>query len=515
MLMDGLLHRALVQPDATAVRYRGHELGYLQLVRRGHAFARLLRAQGVQTGDRIAVVAPKGLAPLVALIGISLVGGVFVPCEPSMPPERLARILRDCEPKGLASTASIIDRVHQVAPPLIRELACLVGEGSCSLPNAIAYAYDSTRDGSAGPNVADDNPAYILYTSGTTGEPKGGVHSHLSATSFVNWAIRALHLDAGSIVANHAQWSFDLSVFDLWAALSCGARVELVPPEFSLRPKEFVQSLRSWHVTHLYSVPSMIGILESDGSLSPQGLPELRHLLYAGEPFAVPRLRAVMQCLPNANVFNLFGPTETNVCLYHKLTGLPDANTHQVPIGRPCEHLTVELLDENGRPTAPSCEGEVCVAGPSVLTEYFRRPEETHRSFLAAERFDDHRRRYRTGDGALVDEHGLYWFRGRKDRLVKRRGFRIELGEIEAVLSSEPNVKEAAAYAVRRAHETRIHVAAVLHAGRAASPLTLRAHCGRLLPAYMVPDAIELMPELPRTVNGKVDLQRLSDTSAV
>jgi acyl-coenzyme A synthetase/AMP-(fatty) acid ligase len=222
-----------------------------------------------------------------------------------------------------------------------------------------------------------------------------------------------------------------------------------------------------------------------------------------------------MHCLPNTSVYNLFGPTETNVCLYHKVPAAPDESAHQVPIGKPCQHLTVELLDDGAHSLSPSIEGEICVAGPSVLSEYFRRPQETALAFYPAQQFADGRARYRTGDRASVDESGLYWFHGRHDRLVKRRGFRVELGEIEAAICTEPSVREAAAYVRRSEADTRIHVAVVLHATRVLSPLSLRAHCGKLLPAYMVPDVVELVSDLPRTPNGKVDLQRLSAPSAV
>lgn len=515
MLMNRLLEQALTRPHQIAARQQERALDYAQLVGRARAFARMLAARGVLPGDRIAVVAPKSLETLVALIGTSLNGSVFVPCESRMPPERLARVLHDCDPKGLVSTGPIVDQLHQVDRGLLTSLATLVSVDRCSLDNAIQYDFELSYSDGELPRIAGADSAYVLYTSGTTGEPKGVVHSHDSATSFVNWAAKTLQLSQHSVVANHAQWSFDLSVFDLWTALSCGARVELVPFELSLRPREFVRELAKWRTTHFYSVPSLISLLESDGGLAVHGLPELSHLLYAGEPFAVPRLRDVLQALPNSAVYNLFGPTETNVCLYHRLPGTPDASMHQVPIGRACEHLTVELLDEYARPTAPSTEGEICVAGPSVLSEYFRRPAETECAFFAADRFADGRRRYRTGDRAQLDEDGLYWFHGRRDRLIKRRGFRVELGEVEAVVSHNPNVKEAAAYVVQSEAELRIHVAVVLRDGGAATPLALRAHCGRFLPAYMVPDTIELLGALPRTANGKVDLKRLSETSAV
>jgi acyl-coenzyme A synthetase/AMP-(fatty) acid ligase len=219
--------------------------------------------------------------------------------------------------------------------------------------------------------------------------------------------------------------------------------------------------------------------------------------------------------MPQSHFYNLFGPTETNVCLYYELPSIPSADARQVPIGRPCEHLTVELLDERCQPVSQGAEAEVCVAGPSVLSEYFRRPDSTAGAFYAASNFEDRRPRYRTGDRASIDPEGLYWFHGRRDRLIKRRGFRVELGEIESVVCAEPNVREAAAYTVNADGQTRVHVAVVLRDGSIVNRISLKAHCGRFLPAYMVPDTFDLMSDLPRTANGKVDLQRLSDAYAV
>jgi len=515
MLMDGLLHQVQLRPYDTAVSHFGCKLDYSQLVGRASAFARMLRSRGVASGDRVALVAPKSIEALVAIVGVSLAGGVFIPCDPKIPPERLVRVLCDCDPKVVVSTPTTIDRIYQLDPRFLANLVHVCALGDCSLPNAYKYDFTATSDSYDVVAVPDEQPAYILYTSGTTGNPKGVVHSHLSASSFVKWAIATFHMQANSVVANHAQWSFDLSVLDLWASLSSGARIELVSPEFALRPKEFVRHLEDWGATHFYSVPSMIGLLESDGSLREHPLPELKHLLYAGEPFPIPRLRAVMQCMPQARFYNLFGPTETNVCLYHEITSLPEPDAHQVPIGKACEHLTVELLDENGQARSASEEGEICVAGPSVLTEYFRLPVETERSFFTADQFLDCRRRYRTGDRASIDNQGRFWFHGRHDRLVKRRGFRIELGEIEAVMNTEPNVLEACAYVVRYGDEIRINVATVLRPGCSATPLALRIYCGRSLPPYMVPDAIIILDELPRTANGKVDLPRLCSSSTL
>jgi clorobiocin biosynthesis protein CloN4 len=457
------------------------------------------------------VILPKNPDTLATLLGILIAGAAYVPLDPRLPPERLVLTLVDCDARLLVTNSPTIDRICSIDPALVRNYRSIVTPTSCSLVNAIVHDFSQKSLNYGCPkNATDDEPAYILYTSGSTGEPKGVIHSHRSATEFVNWAMRAFALGPDQRLANHAQFSFDLSILDIFGALSSGAAVELIQPEMLLRPKELVKKLNDWHISLLYAVPSAIALLESDGDLSKLPPARLQRILYAGEPFIVPQLRKVMQAVPHATFYNLYGPTETNVCTYHPIAVVPMQDTLQIPIGGPCEHLTVELRDEQARATRPGGEGEICVAGPSVMLGYFARPEATKAVFHDAARFPDGRVRYRTGDRAFVDETGNFWFLGRRDRMVKRRGYRIELGEIEAALSQSPLVREAAAFARHEADEVRIGVAVVLHTGTQATSLTLKVHCGRLLPPYMIPDSIEIVPQMPRTPNGKVDLKGLA-----
>jgi L-proline---[L-prolyl-carrier protein] ligase len=282
-----------------------------------------------------------------------------------------------------------------------------------------------------------------------------------------------------------------------------------------LRPRELVRKMHEWRITLTYAVPSTISLLESDGGLREHPLPHLTRVLYAGEPFPVSRLRSVMECIPQAQFYNLFGPTETNVCTYHALASVPDERCRQISIGRACEHLTVDSLDENANPVSPGSEGELCVAGPTVIAEYFRRPGATQGAFFDAARFADGRARYRTGDRVSIDGEGLFWFHGRRDRMIKRRGYRVELGEIEAVLDTHATVLEVAVFPHCAGNDMHMVAAVVPRPGTGATPLTLKAHCGRLLPSYMVPDTILILESLPRTENGKVDLQRLAANYAV
>jgi amino acid adenylation domain-containing protein len=516
MLTDAFVLRTQCQPHATAVGCCGIRISYRTLLGQASAVARLLDGCGISIGDRVAFVLPKTHDAIAVLLGTLLVGAAYVPFDPRQPPERLSRALGDCEAKVLVTTTQTLDRIHSVDAPLLCSYRAIITGAACQLGNSIVHDFSNVADGFLPAAAAkDSDPAYVLYTSGSTGEPKGVVHSHRSALRFVDWAIRTFRLNPEQRLANFAQLSFDLSILDVFGALCSGASVELVPPESMLRPKELVRNLGDWGTTLLYAVPSAISLLESEGGLQAHPPSSLARVLYAGEPFIVPQLVKARQALPSVRFFNLYGPTETNVCTHFALPDTLDVSSRQIPIGKPCDHLTVELLDERAKKTSEREEGEICVAGPSVMDGYFKQPDATSRAFFAGSNFADGQARYRTGDRAKLDLNGQFWFLGRRDRMVKRRGYRIELGEIEAALGQNPQIRESAVFSAPTREGVQIKAAVVLHRGHHASVLTLKAQCGKLLPPYMVPDTISVLTDLPRTPNGKVDLLRLGDLTAV
>jgi amino acid adenylation domain-containing protein len=509
MLLDDFDKWVQLEPTACALRANGRCVGYAELQTMAFSVARALLARGVGPGERVALYMPKGIPAIVSVLGVLYSGAAYVPLDPRAPSPRVAQILEICSPRALICQRTYLEKLHAFAPELVAGIPALLVDGP-SLDRAHILDTELKSERPLTPDgVSVDSPAYLLYTSGSTGTPKGVVVSHEAAQQFVSWSRRTFSLAPVDRLTSFAPLSFDLSIFDLFGALSSGASVELVPQELLLRPKELVQSLREWGITTLYAVPSTITLLEREGELAKTELPHLRRVLYAGEPFAIPALVAAMQAAPYAQFYNLFGPTETNVCTYHPILTVPASTDTQVPIGLGCDHLTVELLDPEAQQVAPGAEGELCVAGPSVMTEYFRDPKTTEASFYPASAFADGRRRYRTGDRAFIGPDGNFWFCGRLDRMVKRRGYRVELGDIEAALLRHPSIREAAVVSEFHNSEIRISAFVSLQAQVTASPLILRAHCGSLLPPYMVPDSVEIIEGLPRTLTGKVDFQLL------
>jgi acyl-coenzyme A synthetase/AMP-(fatty) acid ligase len=254
-----------------------------------------------------------------------------------------------------------------------------------------------------------------------------------------------------------------------------------------------------------YSVPSILALMAQYGKMERHDYSALRAVLFAGEVFPLPHLRRLRQYWPAPRYFNLYGPTETNVCTWYQLPAeIPAERSEPFPIGAPCSNARARVVDAEGNDVPSGGEGELCIAGDGVMQGYWHLPEATERAFLGGECW------YRTGDLVVDDGSGNYLYRGRRDRMVKRRGYRIELGEIESGLYRHPGVREAAALATRGAEGEVVIVAHLaLGEGEAASVIAFKRFALTVLPAYMVPDRYVFQPELPKTSTGKVDYQLL------
>ena len=497
-------------PNAEAVRCGADSLSYAELVGAANRLAAQLVALGLEPGDRVGLLLPKSVDSIVAMLGVLTAGGVYVPVDEQSPPPRQQVVLEDCAVRGVIAARDPIARLAEFDPRFVSDLGFLLSRQGRQLPGRCHEWEPCTqpRPPAGLPEIVPEQPAYILYTSGSTGQPKGVTVSHGGARAFVDWAVKTFRIDASDRLTNHAQLSFDLSVLDVFAALAAGAAVHLLTPADWVRPDAIVDLLHRRQITLWYSVPSALTLLEREGGLSRRPLPFLRHVLFAGEVFPVPGLRRLMQAQPGARYFNLFGPTETNVCTWHGLGSLPSENATAIPIGRPCDHLRAQVRTDTGTPVDAGGEGELCVAGPSVMLGYFGNDALSRTVFWTD---PDATRWYRTGDRVRADGDGRLWFLGRHDRQIKRRGYRIELGELEAALALMPGVRDAVAVVSENAPQgTRITVWVAPESGAALDTLTVKLHCSRLLPRYMVPDAVQVRAELPRTVTGKLDRRRLT-----
>jgi amino acid adenylation domain-containing protein len=528
--MSYLLHQLLIEaaaahPERVAVTCGAEAMRYGELDRQSNQLAWSLLAAGIERGERVGIYLPKSIASIVSLFGILKAGAAYVPLDPFAPVRRLAFILRDCGIQCVITTTGKMPAVVAMtgigAPVDTLVLADQAGKTAGAVPSPLkglswgqVHHAESTMPAAALRPIEADL-AYILYTSGSTGEPKGVMISHLAALTFIRWATDCFQVSDRDRLSNHAPLHFDLSVFDIFAALGTGAMLCLLPDGISAYPVRMAEFIHEQEITVWYSVPSALIHLVAHGEMGRFDFPRLRAILFAGEVFPVRHLRGLRRLVPHARLYNLYGPTETNVCTYYEIGEIPPDRVDPFPIGRACANTEVFAVGERGERIGPGEEGELFVRGSCLMKGYWGRPDKSAQAMVQnpfVKACED--KVYRTGDLVRLEPDGNYSFVGRKDQMIKSRGYRIELGEIEAALYAHPGVKEAAALAVPDDEVgNRIKALVVRSPGSDATISELRRFCSERLPRYMVPETIDFLATLPRTATGKVDRHLLASAA--
>ncbi len=510
LLTDLLDRPAALWPDRPAVEDEsGRSLSYSGLHLAADRLAARLARWGVGRGDRVGLMLPKGLESVAAIHGILRTGAAYVPIDPAAPIGRGAAILADCGVRAAIVAGSLAPSLRLAWPSRgLRPRLVVVGGGSAvAAPDADWDAIQADDAPSPlPPTCRPDDLAYILYTSGSTGTPKGVMLSHRNAFSFLDWCDHALGLRDGERFASHAPFHFDLSILDLFASCRRGGTLVLVGESLGRDPARLGAFLHEKRVDVWYSAPSILSLLVEHGGIDRAAFPAPRLVLFAGEVFAIRPLKRLRDMWPNAEMWNLYGPTETNVCTAFRLPRtIPADRAEPFPIGRVCAPLKSKIVDESGGEVPLGTVGELLIAGPGVMRGYFGRPDLTALAFL-----DDARHWYRTGDLVEDDGSGVLRFRGRRDRMVKKRGYRIELGEIESALNRHEDVESAAVVANPGEDGVAIAAFVAMKPGRKASIIAMKRHCTTYLPHYMIPDRVAFVPRLPTTSTDKVDYQTLT-----
>jgi amino acid adenylation domain-containing protein len=504
VLQQLLADSAARRPERTALLYEEATLSYGELEARSNQLARVLRERGVRPRDRVALYTNKSFASVIGVHGILKAGAAYVPLDPNAPAKRLAWILGDCGVRHLVASQPKSEAIERIREQGASFAAVVFADGSELLgADASPLPVESI----------ETDLAYILYTSGSTGTPKGVMITHRNALAFVDWAVREFAVGEADRLSSHAPLHFDLSIFDIFAALKAGASLALIPDGTSTFPIRLAEWIAKNRITVWYSVPSILTQLLQKGRLERHDFSALRLVLFAGEVFPTRYLRGVMAALPAAEFCNLYGPTETNVITWYRVPPLPEDESAPIPIGRACANTDLLIVaDDGSRVTEPGREGELCARGPTVAQGYWADPERTERGFVRNPFQPAYVERvYRTGDIVSLRRDGNLLFLGRRDRMVKSRGYRIELDEIESVIYQHPQVKEAAVIAVPDEQiGSRIHAFLACSDAEADPIAAVREHCGARLPRYMLPESFELLPELPKTSTGKVDRTALS-----
>ena len=516
-LSDLLVQSVATFPERPAVQGQNGTWTYRQLHHFSDVIAkRLIETEGIQK-ERIGIFMAKSPEAVGAIFGILKSGACYVPLDPQAPSERLKLIIQDCGIEILISSLqkqSVLTEIVQAGSP-VKMVIYVTSEGEFNtnalpIPAVVLnMAAEPSVQTFAYPNYKESALAYILYTSGSTGQPKGVMISHCAAWAFVEWAVGLLQLSETDRFASHAPFHFDLSVFDIYAAILKGGCLCLVPPALSIFPKSLADFIQRESITVWYSVPSILIQLVLHGGLQERQLNHLKYIIFAGEVFPTKYLAQLMDQVPKAKYYNWYGPTETNVCTYHTVVEAPD-DGKAVPIGKACSGQHLYVVDETHHLCPTGEMGELWVYGPTLMEGYWNDPEKTLHTLIENPFSATPQKVYRTGDLVRWNEKGELEYHGRLDHMIKSRGYRIEIGEIETVLHKHPEVREAVVVGVPDEQiGKRIKAVVSIQPNSSLTESLIKQYCTQHLPSYMVPDVVQIMLSLPRTSTNKIDRKKL------
>ncbi|MFI5986081.1 amino acid adenylation domain-containing protein [Streptomyces sp. NPDC051555] len=478
----------------------GTRYTYAELATRVREFASGLRALGVTSGAVVAVAGPRGPQACVALLGVVCAGASYLPLDPTLPAARVTGMLEDASALAVVRLPGAVSVDPDIAPTWDHEQ--ILAAGRARLREGEGEGESEASGGEAGPAVTADVPAYVMFTSGTTGRPKAVAvpQRGLVRLSVDNGFYEVLPTDR---VLHAATLSFDASVLEMWPALLNGACLVPADSTLLLAPYALATFLREQAVSVLFATTSVFHHIAHE---RPETFAGLRYVLTGGEALRPDAARRVLELGRPERLVNAYGPTETAcVAVAHQVESVPEGATG-IPIGRPIADTVCRVLREDGAPAGPGEEGELWIGGPAVAAGYLNNPAESARRFVARDAAAGAAGFYRTGDFVRRAQDGTLEFRGRRDDQVKVRGFRIEPDEIRDAIATHPGITDSVVLA-REDGPTR-HLALFAAAARPGphpGVRELRAHLAERLPAFMVPATITVLDRLPLAANGKVD----------
>ncbi len=489
--------RVQAHPHAVAAVHGDRQWTYRELNVRANRLGRALRARGLRRESVVAVVTERNLDWMAAVLAVFKAGGAYLPIEPHFPPDRIATTLSRAECRLVLTESASSTSLDQAVDSL---------SGVETLFVEVAYEEDHA-DGDLGVDVARDQLAYIYFTSGSTGEPKGAMCEHAGMLNHLYAKIDDLEIGEGQVVAQTAPQCFDISLWQLLSALLVGGRTLLVEQEVVLDVERFVDKIVDGRVAVLQVVPSYLEVVLSYLEQHPRERSDLRCVSVTGEALMKELTQRWFAAEPGIKLVNAYGLTETSDDTNHEVMDrVPDRD--RVPLGPPVNNVHVYVVDEQLSPVPLGGPGEIVFSGVCVGRGYVNDPDRTRLAFIA----DPHRagqRLYRSGDFGRWQPEGKLEFLGRRDTQVKISGFRIEIGEIENILVRVPGVHHGAVVVVERADKSK-HLVAFYSGPQLLEVDVLRDRLGESLPEYMVPSAFHWRESLPLTANGKIDRKTLT-----
>jgi len=460
---------------------RGNNISHAELDNCLNSFSDKLKECGVQHQTRVAILLDKSIEAVVSILTVRKLGAVYIPIDVHSPRNRICKIIDDCSPDIIIHNGEFNEYSGEkfiIPSPDALTLSVVI--------------HRSTSDPSRSNVTVKETLAYILYTSGSTGAPKGVCVSERAAYAFINWCINTFSIDSSEQIASIAPFHFDLSVCDIYASYLSKATLHLFKPNEVNNVRLMRDELHKRAISFIYSTPSFLSALINYGKIDQLDWSSMSKVLFAGEVFHTKPLHTLMQTMTRASFYNLYGPTETNVCTFHKIEK-EESRVIPYPIGNPCAGHQFEITPE----------GELLIGGPNVAQGYL------NQTALTAERFffKNNLQWFRTGD-IVKQEDGSLVYCGRIDKMIKRKGYRIEPGEIESAALLIKSITAAACFS-KANEDNEIRIFLLCEGSYEFDQIQLKSDLLNYIPDYMLPDVIKLNSSIPLTSTGKTDYTKL------
>jgi len=491
-LMNYLLDAYKKHPDKLAIADIDNKYTYRELYNKAIQVARILFKYDLRN-QAVAVIGNSTITTVPLFFGVMYSGNYYVPIDPEMPTEKIQMILKDARISvilGLESNQSLIDRLDY--------------DGEfCS----ISKTADEQEIELDIPQISGEEPAYMVYTSGSTGVPKGVVKSHNAVIGFVETFVSTFDFSEDEIIGNQTPFFFDASAKDIYLMIKLGCTLEILPSTLFSLPPELMYYINERKITYACWVPTVLSIV---AQLNPFSLvtPEtLNKLFFVGEVMQIKHLKKWMDALPHIKYVNLYGSSETaGVCCYHEVQ-TEDLQRLALPIGKPFSNCRAYLVDNEAIINEPNHVGEIFIVSDTIAIEYFNDAEKTAKAFQVRDFGKGLERCFKTGDLAQYDENGNLIFATRSDFQIKHMGHRIELGEIEAVCSKVDFIERCCC--MYNAEKKKIIL--ICTTSTELTPQQMKSELKQHLSSYMVPNTIVVLENMPLNANGKIDRQKLKE----
>lgn len=496
-------------PDKDAFRFLENALTYRELVSKSRRLSSSLIEAGVKKGDRVGIFLNQSLETPVAIYGILGAGACFVPIDPFAPCNRICQILEKCDVRAIVTNENKRDEVAEIlaASDVVNFVIGLDRQENNDIPT-LSWADVGAKAETPPMRMIELDLAYLMFTSGSTGAPKGMIHTHANGLIYASNLADEHELVESDIFLNLAPLHFDMAVMDYIAAPMVGGTTVIVSEAHARLPASLTKLVAQERASIWYSVPFAMTQMIQFGGMEKYDLTALRWMIYGGEAIPIRLLRDLMAALPNARFCNAYGPAETHQVSSYNIDELPDAETDSIPIGRPWKTVDPLIVDADNVPVPFGESGELLVRAPSCMLGYWGDEEKTKAAFfhkeVVGEVFDTY---YRTGDIVTMQPDGMMYFHGRMDRQIKIRGYRVELDEIEATMSNLEIVRECA---VIKSKDGKSLVAfASTMDGSTEHNTSILKHCEKNLPQYAIPSQLIIVDDFPRTSSKKIDRNKL------